>query len=107
MRCKWARKHLSLCCSGTGEESRTLYAFPLGPLEIVLIVTAIILVFGVGKLSQVGGALGKSIREFRKEKGGSSDVPRLTTRDTAAEKNAGEVGAKSKDESSLLEARSK
>lgn len=40
----------------------------LGPLEIILIVVAVILVFGVGKLGNIGGALGKSIREFHIEK---------------------------------------
>jgi len=42
----------------------------LGPLEIGLIVLIILIVFGAGKLPQVGGALGKGIRAFRKgEKG--------------------------------------
>lgn len=40
----------------------------LGPMEIALIVLAVVLIFGVGKLGQIGGALGRSIREFRKEK---------------------------------------
>ncbi len=40
----------------------------LGGLEIALIVVAVVLIFGVGKLGQLGGALGKSIREFHKEK---------------------------------------
>lgn len=34
--------------------------------EIVLILVIILVIFGVGKLPQVGGAIGKSIREFRK-----------------------------------------
>ncbi len=34
--------------------------------EIVLILVIILVVFGVGKLPQVGGAIGKSIKEFRK-----------------------------------------
>jgi sec-independent protein translocase protein TatA len=38
----------------------------LGPWEIGLIVVVILIVFGVGKLPQVGGAVGKAIREFRK-----------------------------------------
>ncbi len=38
----------------------------IGPLEIGLILVIILIVFGVGKLPQVGGAIGKSIREFRK-----------------------------------------
>jgi sec-independent protein translocase protein TatA len=32
------------------------------------------IVFGVGKLPQVGGALGKGIREFRKGKAGAIDT---------------------------------
>ena len=39
--------------------------FKLGPLEIGLILIIILVVFGVGKLPQVGSALGKSIRAFR------------------------------------------
>ncbi len=45
----------------------------LGPLEIALIVLAVVLIFGVGKLGQIGGALGKSIREFRKERDKSGE----------------------------------
>ena len=42
----------------------------LGPLEIGLIVLLVLILFGVGKLPQVGNALGKGIREFRKGKEG-------------------------------------
>jgi sec-independent protein translocase protein TatA len=38
----------------------------LGPMELVIILAIVILVFGVGKLPEVGGALGKGIKEFRK-----------------------------------------
>jgi len=38
----------------------------MGPWEIALIVVIILIVFGVGKLPQVGGAIGKGIRSFRK-----------------------------------------
>ncbi len=37
-----------------------------GPLEIGLIVLVILIFFGVGKLPQVGGAIGKGLRAFRK-----------------------------------------
>ena len=40
--------------------------FRLGPWEIALILAIILIVFGVGKLPQVGGALGKGLRAFRK-----------------------------------------
>ena len=40
--------------------------FRMGPWEIALIVVIILIVFGVGKLPQVGGAIGKGLRSFRK-----------------------------------------
>ena len=40
--------------------------FRMGPLEIGLIVLIILIVFGAGKLPQVGGAIGKGLRAFRK-----------------------------------------
>ncbi|MBI3973339.1 MAG: twin-arginine translocase TatA/TatE family subunit [Chloroflexi bacterium] len=39
----------------------------LGPFELIVILLIVVLVFGAGKLGDVGGALGKGIREFRKE----------------------------------------
>ena len=41
-----------------------------GPLEIGLILVIVLIVFGVGKLPQIGGAVGKSIKEFRKARDG-------------------------------------
>jgi sec-independent protein translocase protein TatA len=46
--------------------------FRIGPWEIGLILLIILIVFGVGKLPQVGGALGKGLREFRKGQRGES-----------------------------------
>ena len=40
--------------------------FGLGPTELIIVLVIVMLIFGVGKLSDIGGALGKSIREFRK-----------------------------------------
>lgn len=43
--------------------------FRLGPWEIGLILVIILIVFGVGKLPQVGSAMGKTMRAFKKEQG--------------------------------------
>jgi len=43
----------------------------IGPLELIVILAIALLIIGPGKLPDVGAALGKSIREFRKA---SSDV---------------------------------
>ena len=42
-----------------------------GPLELVIILVIALLILGPGKLPDVGAALGKSIKEFRKA---STDV---------------------------------
>jgi len=47
--------------------------FHFGPMEIGLIVVLVLILFGVGKLPQVGGAIGKGIREFRKAHRGEAD----------------------------------
>ena len=44
--------------------------FRMGPWEIALILVIILIVFGVGKLPQVGGAIGKGIRSFQKGRRG-------------------------------------
>jgi len=37
----------------------------LGPFELIVILIIVIIFFGVGRLPELGGAIGKSIREFR------------------------------------------
>jgi sec-independent protein translocase protein TatA len=49
-------------------------AFPtIGATEGIIILVVVLIVFGVGKLPQVGGALGKGLREFRRGKAGLID----------------------------------
>lgn len=45
----------------------------LGPWEIALILVIILIVFGVGKLPQVGDSLGRAMRNFRKAQSGEAD----------------------------------
>ena len=39
--------------------------FRIGPTELIIILVVVMIIFGVGRLPEVGGALGKAIREFR------------------------------------------
>ncbi len=55
-----------------------------GPLEIGLILVIILIVFGVGKLPQVGEAFGKGIRAFKKGTSGESEGEK--EKETKAEK---------------------
>jgi len=47
--------------------------FRMGPWEIGLILAIIVIVFGVGKLPQVGGAIGRGLRSFRKGQSGEDE----------------------------------
>ena len=44
--------------------------FRLGPLELILILVIIFIIFGAGKLPQIVGSVGKSIRSFRESQEG-------------------------------------
>ncbi|MBI2755553.1 MAG: twin-arginine translocase TatA/TatE family subunit [Chloroflexi bacterium] len=37
----------------------------LGPWELIIILLIVVVIFGAGRLSEIGGALGRGIREFR------------------------------------------
>ncbi len=45
----------------------------LGLPELLIILVIVIIIFGVGRLPEVGGALGKGIREFRKATQGENE----------------------------------
>jgi len=47
--------------------------FRVGPWEIALVLVIILIVFGVGKLPQVGGAIGKGLRSFKRGQRGEDD----------------------------------
>ena len=53
----------------------------LGPLELGLILLIVILVFGAGKLPELGGAVGKTLREFRQATHEIDDI-KETVRDS-------------------------
>ena len=38
----------------------------IGTTELILVLLIVLIIFGVGKLPQIGGALGSAIRDFRK-----------------------------------------
>lgn len=37
----------------------------LGPFELIIVLVIVVIIFGVGRLPEIGGALGKAIHEFR------------------------------------------
>ena len=39
--------------------------FNLGPTELIIVLVIVMILFGVGKLPEIGGAVGKALREFK------------------------------------------
>jgi len=48
--------------------------FGLGTQELLIILVLVMIVFGAGKLPQVGSALGKGLRNFKKGMGDADDA---------------------------------
>ncbi len=42
------------------------FARGIGVWELIIVLVIVMIIFGVGRLTEIGGVLGKSIREFRK-----------------------------------------
>ena len=40
--------------------------FRIGPTELIIFLVVVMMIFGVGKLPQVGSSIGQAIREFRR-----------------------------------------
>lgn len=57
--------------------------FNIGPFELLLVLILALLILGPGKLPEVGSALGRTIREFRKA---STDVEESLRVDAVAAK---------------------
>ena len=55
-----------------------------GPVELILIMVIVVMLFGVGKLPEVFGAVGRGIREFRRNANEPVDTARVST-ETSAE----------------------
>jgi sec-independent protein translocase protein TatA len=57
----------------------------LGPLELLIILGIVVLIFGATRLTDVGKGLGRGIREFRKEmKGDEEEGDKEKEKETAA-----------------------
>jgi sec-independent protein translocase protein TatA len=64
------------------------FAHGIGVPELVIILVIVMIIFGVGRLPEIGGAMGKAIREFRSTQSGKTE----TNQDA-------EVGAETKKDS--------
>ncbi len=76
---------------------------PPGPLEIGLILVIILIVFGVGKLPQVGAAFGKGIRAFKRGQTGDEEDEEKPKKKTRKKKRVAKKTAEVKAETAPAE----
>lgn len=62
----------------------------IGPTELIIVLAIVLIIFGVGKLPDIGGALGKSIREFRQAS--TDDANKAKPQEPATEGDAAVTG---------------
>ncbi len=67
--------------------------FGLGPLELLIILVILVVIFGANRLGEIGGALGKTVREFRREMKSDDTPPPAKAEDKKAEEKKPEEKA--------------
>jgi sec-independent protein translocase protein TatA len=65
--------------------------------ELLIILVIVLLIFGAGKLPQIGDALGRSIRNFKRSSGGEDEIEVSKKKELAGDK-AKELDAGDDDE---------
>ena len=58
----------------------------VGGWEWIIILVIVVIIFGVGRLPEIGGALGKSIRDFKKGMQAGEEEPEAEETKTKATK---------------------
>ncbi len=62
--------------------------FGLGLPEIIIILVIVVIVFGIGKLPEIGSGLGKAIRGFKKGMSEPSEIDVIPKKDNSDDKKA-------------------
>ena len=61
--------------------------FGFGMPELMIILVIVLVVFGAGRLPEIGSALGKSIKNFKRASDGKDEIEIKAKKDDDAKKN--------------------
>jgi len=59
----------------------------IGTPELLIVLVIVVLLFGAGRISKLGGEVGVAIREFRRGLSGEPEAKNEKTDDTSASQN--------------------
>ncbi|MFH1141470.1 MAG: twin-arginine translocase TatA/TatE family subunit [Chloroflexota bacterium] len=45
----------------------------IGPMELIIILVIVLIIFGAGRIPEIGGAIGKGIRAFKRSSAGEDE----------------------------------
>ena len=62
--------------------------FGFGMPELIVILVIVVVIFGASRLPELGGALGKSIRNFKKATEGKDEIEIKPRKDSDENKNS-------------------
>lgn len=65
--------------------------FNIGPGELILVLVIVLIIFGPGKLPDIGSAIGRGVREFRKASSDLEDSIRGETKNPPADQGSTET----------------
>jgi len=65
-------------------QTKELMMGHLGTTELMLILAVVVLLFGVGRVSRIGGEMGSAIREFRRGLKGNEEETAETKPETTS-----------------------
>ncbi|MCK9230508.1 MAG: twin-arginine translocase TatA/TatE family subunit [Syntrophales bacterium] len=61
--------------------------FGIGMPELLIILVIILIIFGAGKLPEIGGAIGKGIRNFKTSVQDQRDIPEAEKKEKIEDKD--------------------
>lgn len=62
--------------------------FGFGMPELIIILVIVLVVFGAGRLPEIGSALGKSIKNFKRASDGKDEIEIKPRKDDSTKKDA-------------------
>ena len=63
----------------------------IGPTELIIVLVIILIIFGAGRLPEIGSALGRGIKEFRKGQSDQVDAEIVAEPKPAGRKRKGKA----------------